>query len=104
MRGRTVVIIVCLVFSLVPCLATSSKQQTKRKLSYAQVAAYGVVAAGLNAVVSTMISAYYAELVRTTNPNSQHKSARDVLEFVDARINQELASRGLGQVPLDELD
>jgi hypothetical protein len=34
----------------------------------------------------------------------QHKSARDVLEFVDARINQELASRGLGQVPLDELD
>jgi hypothetical protein len=105
MRARTVVIIFCLVLSLVPCFATSSKQQTKRKLSYTQVAAYGLVAAVVNTAVSTVIASYYAELVRKTNPNSQHThSARDVLEFVDAKINQELASRGLGQVPLDELD
>jgi len=104
MRARTVVIIY-LVLSLVPCFATSSKQHTKRKLTYKQVAAYGLVAAGVNAMFSTIIASYYAELVRATNPNAFHtKSSRDVLEFVDAKINQELTSRGLGQVPLDELD
>jgi hypothetical protein len=44
--------------------------RTKRKLSYTQVAAYGLVAAAVNTAVSTVIASYYAELVRTTNPNS----------------------------------
>jgi hypothetical protein len=39
-------------------------------LTYAQVAAYGVVAAGVNAMVSTLIATYYADLVRATNPNA----------------------------------
>jgi len=69
MRARTVVIILCLVLSLFPCVATSSKR-AKRKLTYGQVAAYGITAAGVNAIVSTLISAYYAELVRSTNPNA----------------------------------
>lgn len=104
MRARTVVIIFFLL-SLVPCFATSSKQKTKRELTYWQVGAYGIVSAGVSAVVSTIVASYYAELVRATNPNAAHAySARDVLEFVDEKINQELASRGLGQVPLDELD
>jgi hypothetical protein len=78
-------------------------------------------------VLSTIIATYYADLVRGTNPDayvvssvqtvhiriifsrcrtriSSRSVARDVLEFVDAKVNQELASRGLGQVPLDELD
>ncbi|KAF8490834.1 hypothetical protein F5888DRAFT_1807874 [Russula emetica] len=110
MRARSVIIF-CLVLNLVPCFATSPKQQTKRKLNYKQVAVYGLVAAAVNSVVSTTIAAYYADMVRKTNPNAWHsnsardaKSARDVLELVDAKINQELASRGLGQLPLDELD
>ncbi len=99
--------------------------RTKRKLTYSQVATYGLVAAGVNAVISTIIATYYADIVRTTNPNAYVVSslqtvhiritssrcraksttaARDVLEIVDAKINQELASRGLGQVPLDEVD
>ncbi|KAI0278196.1 hypothetical protein BGY98DRAFT_1096878 [Russula aff. rugulosa BPL654] len=106
MRARNVFIIFCLILSLVPCFATSSKQ-TKRKLSYAQVAMYGLVAASVQAVISTVVATYYADLVRTTNPKATSHSnsvARDVLEFVDAKINQELASRGLGQAPLDEVD
>ena len=43
---------------------------TKRKLSYEQIATYGLVAAGTNAVVSTIIATYYADLVRKTNPNA----------------------------------
>jgi hypothetical protein len=87
MRARTIVIIFCLVLSLVPCFATSTKQQyasflllhhrwltvhrsTKAQLNFKQVAVYGLVAAGVNAVVSTIIASYYADLVRYTNPKA----------------------------------
>jgi hypothetical protein len=43
---------------------------TKRVLNAKQVATYGLVAAGINAVISTEIVTDYAYLVRATNPKA----------------------------------
>ena len=43
---------------------------TKRVLNAKQVATYGLVAAGINAVLSTEIVTDYAYLVRATNPQA----------------------------------
>jgi hypothetical protein len=43
---------------------------TKRVLNGKQVAAYGVVAAGITAVLATEIVTGYAYLVRATNPKA----------------------------------
>ena len=42
--------------------------RTKRKLNYKRVAAYGMVAAVLNALVSTEIASDDASIGRLTNP------------------------------------
>jgi hypothetical protein len=43
---------------------------TKRVLNAKQVAAYGLIAAGINAVLSTEIVTDYAYLVKLTNKNA----------------------------------
>ncbi|KAF8482375.1 hypothetical protein DFH94DRAFT_690577 [Russula ochroleuca] len=105
MRASTAVTIFCLATSIAPSSATLSKQ-TKRKLDYKQVAAYGAVAGVLNMLVSTEIASDYASIVKGTNPHSGDSSnaRRDVLKLVDARINQELASREYMRAALMALD
>jgi hypothetical protein len=44
--------------------------RTKRKLNYKQVATYGLVAATLNAFISTEIATNYAYLAKVSHRNS----------------------------------
>jgi hypothetical protein len=85
MRAYTIVTIICLATSVAPSSATALKQyaflfccvsmltvpdRTKRKLNYKQVATYGLVAAVINAAISTTIATNYAWVVNETNKHA----------------------------------